>query len=109
MPTTGAVGDVVTIVGGGFGPAGQNAVLFNGVSASMSSETPSQLLVNVPQGATSGPISVVAPGGSAMPSSWTQIRRCARTEKSATACASSFRRHNHPHHRADERLILQCG
>src|SRR5687767_3843378 len=58
-PGSGPVGTTVTIYGTGFGPtAGQNTVTFNGTTASVSSATPTQLVVTVPAGATSGAIAV---------------------------------------------------
>ncbi|HEX8065425.1 MAG TPA: IPT/TIG domain-containing protein, partial [Thermoleophilaceae bacterium] len=65
-PSRGAVGSTVTILGTGFSTtASQNAVKFNGTSATVSSATKTELVVTVPSGATSGAVSVTAPGGTA--------------------------------------------
>lgn len=66
-PTKAKVGSQVTIFGGNFGatPA-DNVVKFNGVTASIISVTSqSQILVTVPQGATTGPVTVTTIGGTA--------------------------------------------
>jgi YD repeat-containing protein len=63
-PQKGVVGSSVTINGTGFGAtAGQNSVSFNGVSATIVSATTTQIVATVPATATTGPISVTAPGG----------------------------------------------
>jgi len=65
-PDGGAVGSTVTIYGTGFSATpGQNAVTFNGVAASVTSATSMTLVTSVPSGATTGPISVTTPAGSA--------------------------------------------
>src|SRR5262245_53829014 len=65
-PTQGPVGTTVTISGTGFSATvNNNTVTFNGVSANVVSATPNQLLATVPPGATTGPISVTSPNGSA--------------------------------------------
>lgn len=65
-PDKGAAGSSVTIYGTGFSltPA-QNVVSFNGVSATVSAASATQLIVTVPAGATTGPIAVTTPSGSA--------------------------------------------
>jgi len=69
-PGQGPVGASVTISGIGFSTTpSQNTVTFNGTAATVASATANQLVVNVPVGATSGAISVTAPGGSATSSS----------------------------------------
>jgi len=60
-PTTGSVGTRVTISGVGF--AGLGSVKFNGVPAQVVYAGASWILVRVPEGATSGPISVTAATG----------------------------------------------
>jgi hypothetical protein len=55
-PTSGIVGDAVTINGQNFG--GTTLVSFNGVSAAITSNTGSELVVSVPSGATTGKIEV---------------------------------------------------
>jgi hypothetical protein len=62
-PTSGVVGTSVTITGSSF--TGATAVGFNGTSAFFSVDTDTRITATVPSGATSGPISVVTPGGSA--------------------------------------------
>ncbi len=65
-PKSGPVGTQVTIYGTGFSPtATQNTVTFNGVAATVTSATATQLVVTVPAGATTGPITVTTPTGSA--------------------------------------------
>jgi len=65
-PSKGPAGTVVTISGTGFSStAGQNAVSFNGVAAQVTSSTANQLVVIVPSGAGTGPISITSPLGSA--------------------------------------------
>lgn len=66
-PATGPAATLVRIVGLGFGttPA-QHTVTFNGVSAVVSSASPTQLTVTVPSGATTGHIAVVSPNGQAI-------------------------------------------
>jgi YD repeat-containing protein len=64
-PQKGVVNGSVTINGTGFGAtAGQNSVSFNGVSATIVSATTTQIVATVPATATTGPITVTAPGGS---------------------------------------------
>jgi YD repeat-containing protein len=65
-PDQGAVGTVVTIYGTGFSlVAAENTVQFNGVAATITSASATQLVVAVPAGATTGPITVTTPSGSA--------------------------------------------
>ena len=65
-PTTGLIGTSVTIHGTGFSTTpSQNALTFNGVSATVTAATATQLTATVPTGATSGPIAVTTPSGSA--------------------------------------------
>lgn len=64
-PTHGAPGTQVTIYGTGFSTTpGQNTVLFNGASATVAAAAANQLVVTVPNAATTGPISVTSPAGS---------------------------------------------
>jgi YD repeat-containing protein len=66
-PTGGPAGTAVTIYGTGFSSSvGQNSVQFNGVGATIIAATPNQLVATVPSGATTGPISVTSPLGSAI-------------------------------------------
>jgi YD repeat-containing protein len=65
-PAAGPVGTVVTISGTGFSAtASENTVTFNGTAAVVTSASPTQLVATVPAGATTGPIGVAAPAGSA--------------------------------------------
>lgn len=65
-PAFGPVGAIVTIHGNLFsGVPEQNAVSFNGTSASILSATESALIVRVPQGATTGLVSVTVQGNTA--------------------------------------------
>ncbi len=66
MPKSGPVGTTVTISGTGFSAtANQNTVKFNGTTATVTSATITQLVVTVPTGATTGPISVTVSSTSA--------------------------------------------
>src|SRR6266513_2780163 len=62
-PGSGPVGTSVTISGTNF--TGASAVLFNGTSASFTVNSATAITTTVPAGATSGPISVTTPGGTA--------------------------------------------
>ena len=65
-PTAGAPGSSVTITGGAFSPTpNENIVRFNGVAATVASASVSTLTVTVPSGASTGPITVEAPAGTA--------------------------------------------
>lgn len=62
LPTSGAVGDLVTLTGTGL--TGAYAVTFNGTSATVFSViSGAQITAIVPAGATSGPIAVTTLGG----------------------------------------------
>jgi YD repeat-containing protein len=64
-PEIGAVGTAVVIYGTGFSAnASQNTVAFNGVQAVVTSSTGTELVTSVPEGATTGLISVTSPLGS---------------------------------------------
>ena len=65
-PDGGTVGSTVTIYGTAFSAtAGENVVAFNGVAAAVTSATSTKLVTSVPSGATTGPISVTTPAGTA--------------------------------------------
>jgi len=65
-PASGPVGTAVTIYGTGFSSTpSQNTVAFDGTAATVSSASPTQLVVTVPAGTTTGSIGVTAPSGSA--------------------------------------------
>jgi len=64
-PGAGGIGASVTIYGTGFSDTpSANTVKFNGVTATVSASTKTQLTVNVPSGATTGPINVTNTNGS---------------------------------------------
>ena len=65
-PGRGSPGASVRISGQGFSPtAAQNSVKFNGVAATVSAASASELTATVPAGATTGPISVAVGAASA--------------------------------------------
>ena len=65
-PSAGPVGTTVTISGTGFSPtSGQNTVTVGGRPATVASSAPTEIVVTVPAGATSGPIGVTTLSGSA--------------------------------------------
>ena len=69
-PTSVLPGATVTINGGGFDPTpANNVVLINGVAATVTSASATQLQITVPASATPGHISVTTPQGAALPSS----------------------------------------
>jgi YD repeat-containing protein len=64
-PRSGSVGSTVTIYGTGFSVnANENAVSFNGVTATVNSSTSTEIVTSVPAGATTGAISIASPLGS---------------------------------------------
>lgn len=66
-PASGPVGTPVTLVGSGFSTtATENQVAFNGVQATVTTATATQLSTSVPVGATTGFITVSSPSGSAV-------------------------------------------
>ena len=62
-PASGPVSTLVTILGSNFNTA--TRVAFNGIAASFSLASPSQISVRVPSGATTGLITVITPSGTA--------------------------------------------
>ena len=62
-PTSGSVGDGVSLSGSGF--TGASEVDFGGTSASFSVIDDATIIADVPDGAFSGPITVYTPGGAA--------------------------------------------
>lgn len=65
-PSSGPVGTVVTIYGTGFSTTpSQNSIIFNGVTATVTSSSATQIVTSVPASATTGTIAVTTPGGSA--------------------------------------------
>jgi len=65
VPDKGKAGTVVSLLGKGFGGAGQNAVAFNGTAAPVAQSSANRIITSVPAGATTGPITVTTPLGSA--------------------------------------------
>jgi RHS repeat-associated protein len=74
-PAAGPAGSTVTISGTGFAstPAG-NTLTFNGTAAAVTSASPTQLVVQVPAGAGSGPIGVSTGGAPVMSASPFAVR-----------------------------------
>jgi hypothetical protein len=62
-PASGPVGTAVTITGTDF--TGATAVAFNGASATFTTSSATTIQAVVPAGATTGPVSVTTPGGTA--------------------------------------------
>ena len=62
-PTSGPVGTPVVITGTNLSAA--SLLTFNGVTATITTDTATQITANVPAGATTGKLSVTTPGGSA--------------------------------------------
>lgn len=73
-PTSGRIGATVTITGTGFSttPA-NNIVKFHGADAVVVSSTIVQIVVTVPEGATTGPISVETVWGTAISGNWFMV------------------------------------
>lgn len=68
-PTAGTAGTTVNIYGTAFSPvANQNVVAFNGVATVVQAASATQLVTSVPDGATTGPISVTTPNGTVLSS-----------------------------------------
>lgn len=66
VPTNGPTGTTVTISGTGFSVTpSQDTVQFNGTAATVTSASATQLIVSVPNGATTGTVSVTSPAGAA--------------------------------------------
>ena len=63
-PASGSVGSSVVIKGTNF--TGASVVWFNGTNAAFTLNSGSQITATVPTGATTGPVSVIAPGGLAV-------------------------------------------
>jgi YD repeat-containing protein len=67
VPEKGKAGTVVSILGKGFGAgADQNVVAFNGVGAPVTQASATRLVTTVPAAATTGPVTVTTPSGSAV-------------------------------------------
>ena len=63
LPTSGAVGSSVALTGTNF--SGASKVAFNGVAAKFTTDSDTQISATVPASATTGPIAVTTPGGTA--------------------------------------------
>jgi hypothetical protein len=69
-PASGSVGTTVTIAGTGFDTAKANDVVkFNGVTATVTSATSTEIVATVPSGAATGQITITVDGQSAISSS----------------------------------------
>jgi glucose/arabinose dehydrogenase/PKD repeat protein len=66
-PASGVTGTVITITGANF--TGATSVKFNGVAAAFTVNSATQINATVPAGASSGKLSVTAPGGTAQSAS----------------------------------------
>jgi YD repeat-containing protein len=64
-PSGGPAGTVVTVYGTGFGTTSDTTVSFNGQAATPTAVSATQITVAVPSGATTGPVSVTSPAGTA--------------------------------------------
>jgi YD repeat-containing protein len=65
-PNSGPIGSTVTIYGTGYSTTpSQNTVKFNGVTATVTASTLTQITATVPAGTTTGVINVTSPAGSA--------------------------------------------
>lgn len=63
-PLIGEVGESVTIIGENFGAnITDNTVSFNGTAAVITNSSVTSITTSVPEGATTGPISITSPGG----------------------------------------------
>jgi YD repeat-containing protein len=83
-PNHGPVGTVVTIYGTGFSTTpSQNTVTFNGVTATVTSSSATQIVTSVPSSATTGTIGITSPSGSA--SSATSFTVTANTAPTITS------------------------
>jgi len=66
-PGSGGAGSTVTISGLGFGATnGSNTVSFNGTAATVTAQSSTSIVAVVPAGATTGPVTVIAPTGTAV-------------------------------------------
>lgn len=63
-PPEGIAGDLVTFIGVGFA-GGVNSVSFNGVNGRVVEVNSSTVVAEVPEGATTGPVTITTPGASA--------------------------------------------
>jgi YD repeat-containing protein len=82
-PHEGIYGDHVTFTGVGFGN-GVSAVTFNGTPARVIETTPSTVVAEVPQGATTGLVTITTPNGSVTTTSPFTIRGVLITPTSAS-------------------------
>lgn len=63
-PQGGVPGDTVTFIGTGFG-AGVTSVSFNGTTGTVIQSSPTVVVAEVPQGVTTGPVTITTPNGAA--------------------------------------------
>jgi Ca2+-binding RTX toxin-like protein len=73
-PTSGPVGTSVTITGTDL--SGATSVTFNGVAATITSNTATEIVTTVPADATTGPIAVTTTGGTATGETFTVLVSC---------------------------------
>ena len=67
VPGKGKAGTTVSVLGKGFSVnPGENVVAFNGVVATVTHAWANRIITSVPPGATTGPVTVTAPLGSAI-------------------------------------------
>jgi YD repeat-containing protein len=95
-PNSGKVGMSVQIFGRGFSatPA-QNSVTFNGTPAAVTESAPNRLVTSVPAGATTGPIALTTPLGSATaPTPFTVVGSIAIDPATATVFPSGSQQFN---------------
>jgi len=88
-PASGAAGTTITITGTNFSTtAANNTVMFNGVLATVTAATATQLTVTVPAGATSGTISVTVDGQTATSTASFTVTTTTTTSCNATTVAA---------------------
>jgi len=73
-PTAGTAGDTVVITGTGF--TGATSVTFNGISASFTVDSDTQITATVPSGTVTGTIAVTTPSGTGSRGGFGQIYIC---------------------------------
>ena len=88
-PTSGDVGTSVVITGTGF--FGTSSVKFNNVEATFTVDSDTQITATVPTGATTGPITVTTPGGTA--TSTTNFEVTVPVTRHATVVTLELRKH----------------
>lgn len=93
-PTAGSSGTWVTITGSGFGKRqGSSTVTFNGTPAAGTSWIDSEVIVAVPEGATSGPVAVTAHDEPSNPLPFTVFPQVSSLSPAAGTAGSAFTIH----------------